>query len=61
MSKGVKLIDFYKYNMSSMTLKSGCEIIEYISLQTKTKKYADMTITILRDTIGFIPFNNLVI
>lgn len=61
-SKGLlKLIDFYKYNMSSMTLKTNCEIIEYISLQTKTKNYADMTITILRDTIGFIPFNKLVI
>jgi len=60
-NKGLlKLIDFYKYNISSMNLKTDSEIIEYISLQSKTKKYNDMTITILREAIGFIPFDNLI-
>ena len=56
----IMLMKFYKYNISIMTSYSDCQIMTYIYSQSISSIYADMSLAILRDSIGFISFQNLI-
>jgi len=54
------LIKFYKYNISIMASRSDDEVIKYIYSHPISAIYADMSLAILRDAIGFISYHNLI-
>ena len=54
------LINFYKNNISTMASQSDDEIIIYIYSHPISTIYADMSLAILRNAIGFISYHNLI-
>jgi len=54
------LINLYKYNISIMASYSDNEIIKYIYSHPISAIYADMSLAILRNAIGFISYHNLI-
>ena len=54
-----KLINFYKHNIYILASQSDKQIITYIYSQALSAIYADMSLAILRDAIGFIPYNTI--
>lgn len=54
------LIKFYKNNISDMASLSDNEIIKYIYSHSISAIYADMSLAILRNAIGFISYHNLI-